>query len=284
MQICLFQRNGEVSISACLSGNLDRIIGSGDLSKIFVVGIFKRNRKALLIERQALAHNVGHNIAVELEIEYVNVVDRADNRGFDLKFNGIADRYVGEIDVILSGVGDFLFNVGIIFFYLRGKIDRVKVIYPAVFGGVVRERKSRIGDLLYAGGKVSRAHIVDTLCQIGKRLAVAVGIDLVGSDDRCARKLGVLVERVQNLRSVCVAEVAIRNRRSDFAGANLNVVLDGIRIRRGFEVCDLVNRKLIKLFLRFRLVVVESKSKGGERQRGRMRSAVLTINDKKRAA
>ena len=44
-----------------------------------------------MIECQTLAHNVSHNIAVELEIKHVNIVDRADNRGFDFEFNGIAD-------------------------------------------------------------------------------------------------------------------------------------------------------------------------------------------------
>ena len=201
-----------------------------------------------MIERQALAHNVGHNIAVELEIEHVNIVYRADNRGFDLEFNGIADRYVGEVDVALCGVGDFLFDVGIIFFHLRGKIDRIEVIYPTVFGGVVRERKSGIGDLLHAGGKIGRAHIVDTLRHIGKRLAGTVGIYLVGANDRSPGKSGVLIERVQNLRSVSFAEIAVRNSRSYLAGTNLNVILDGIRIRRGFEVRDLINRKLITGF------------------------------------
>ena len=41
LQIILFQRNGEVGISARLSGNIDRVIGSGNLREVFVIFIFE---------------------------------------------------------------------------------------------------------------------------------------------------------------------------------------------------------------------------------------------------
>ena len=129
--------------------------------------------------------------------------------------------------------------------YLFSQIDIIERIYPAVLCGIVRKRKRGVGNLLDICGIVGSPHIIDTLSKIVKSLGRPVGIDLVGADDRSAGQRSILVKGVQDLRSVGVIKIAVRDSRLDRCIVDLDVVLNGIRSGRCFEVGDLINRELI---------------------------------------
>ena len=128
---------------------------------------------------------------------------------------------------------------------LFSQIDIIERIYPAVLCGVVRQRKSGVGNLFDVGRIVSGSHIVDTLSEIIKSLGRAVRINLICSDDRRAGQRGIFIRRVQDLCSVGVVEITFRNCGLDRGVVDIDVVLYGIRSSRSAEIGDLIDRELI---------------------------------------
>ena len=156
--------------------------------------------------------------------------DCAQNRGRNLEVYSIAERHIRIMDVVLSGIGDFLFDLRLVLCYLCGEVDRVKGISPTIVRCVVRKCKARVSNRLNARGKIDGAHIVDTPCEIIECLSIAVLIYLIITHNRRAAETAVLIQCGEDLASVRFCEVAVGNSGLDRRVVDLNIILDGIGI------------------------------------------------------